>query len=106
MPGSERKRGRIAVWHADKSWGWISGNDGSSEFCHVRDLRHRDIRPAVGDGCSYSIGSHKGRACATDVAIDGAEGAAADKQPTKPKPPSLGDDVFGSRTRGLDFADR
>lgn len=60
-------RSRIVEWDASRGFGFVD-HGGRRLFLHRRDFVRRDLRPRLGDGVSFVVGTDaKGRACATFV---------------------------------------
>ena len=65
--------GIIKSWLNDKGFGFIQPNEGGKDiFIHIRDLKHENYQPVVGDKIIYKISSDKnGKLRASDAFIKG-----------------------------------
>ena len=65
--------GIIKSWLNDKGFGFIQPNEGGKDiFIHIRDLKHENYQPIVGDKIIYKISSDKnGKLRASDAFIKG-----------------------------------
>jgi cold shock CspA family protein len=97
-----RLRGRVVYFNAEVGYGRVRGDDGTSEFLHVREIAGRHI-PVAGDYVWFDHGHYHQRPCAVNVHVDGADVDTQDK-PASTKVPTIGD-VFPAKLGG-DFADR
>lgn len=65
--------GIIKSWLNDKGFGFIQPNQGGKDiFIHIRDLKHENYQPKIGDKIVYKISSDKnGKLRASDAFIKG-----------------------------------
>jgi uncharacterized membrane protein YsdA (DUF1294 family)/cold shock CspA family protein len=74
--------GIIKSWLGEKGFGFIQPNDGGKDiFIHIRDLKHENYQPVIGDKIVYKITSDKnGKTRAYDAVIKGKKVINNDKQ--------------------------
>jgi uncharacterized membrane protein YsdA (DUF1294 family)/cold shock CspA family protein len=67
--------GIIKSWKTDKGFGFIQPNDkGKDIFIHIRDLKHSNYQPQLGDDICYKVVAEKnGKIRAYDACIKGQE---------------------------------
>ena len=83
--GAKRYQGRLVSWDDSRGFGFVeaAGLDGPV-FVHMKFLRSRHHRPAVGDVLGFSLGTGRdGQPAASDVEIVGAP------PPKRPPPPTV-----------------
>ncbi len=68
-----RTKGRIATWHDDKGYGFVTPLDGGKQiFIHAKAFGNRNRRPNVNEVVTYSVSKDKqGRPCAVNATLAG-----------------------------------
>jgi uncharacterized membrane protein YsdA (DUF1294 family)/cold shock CspA family protein len=68
-----RKKGKIAAWHDDKGYGFITPLGGGKQvFIHAKAFANQNRRPNVSEVVTYSIAKdNQGRPCAANATLAG-----------------------------------